>query len=356
MTADAAPDFTAACPAPRPPGNTVLLGHGGGGRLTGRLLETLIRPAFDNPLLDQRHDSAVFDSPGARLAFTTDSFVVQPLFFPGGNIGRLAVHGTVNDLAMAGARPVYLSCSLIIEEGFGLDDLGRILAAMRAAADEAGARLVTGDTKVVERGKGDGLFVNTAGIGVVEAAAPIGPAEARAGDVVILNGDVGRHGMAIMAQREGLAFESAIESDSADLSGLVLDLIRAGLPLHVLRDCTRGGVAAALIEIADTAHLDIHVREAAVPVDAAVQGACEILGLDPLQVANEGRFICLAPAAAADAILARMRAHPLGAAAVVIGAVRAPARAGAGRVTLESVIGATRLLDLFSGEQLPRIC
>jgi hydrogenase expression/formation protein HypE len=345
-------DFRGACPAPRSAGDTILLGHGGGGRLMGRLLHDIILPAFDNPLLAQRHDGAVFPSPGERLALTTDSFVVKPLFFPGGDIGRLAVHGTLNDLAMCGAEPRLLSVGLIIEEGLSLEALRRVVGSMRAAADAAGVLLATGDTKVVERGKGDGLFVNTAGIGVVISRRPIGPAEVRPGDVVVLNGDIGRHGMAVMAQREGLAFDSTIESDTADLSGIVRDILAAGAEVHCLRDCTRGGLGAALIEIAETAGVTIRVTEAAVAVSEPVRGACELLGLDPLYVANEGRFIAIAPAGEADRILAVMRAHPLGTGARAIGAVSA----GDPVVTLDGMAGPSRLLDLFTGEQLPRIC
>ncbi len=345
-------DFQAACPVPLGSHDTVLLGHGGGGRLMARLLDEIIRPAFDNPILAQRHDSAVFPAPGARLAFTTDSFVVRPLFFPGGDIGSLAVHGTLNDLAMAGARPCYLSVGFIIEEGLSLDALRRVVASMRAAADGAGVLLVTGDTKVVERGKGDGLFINTSGIGVVPDAVAIGPGRIRPGDAIILNGDVGRHGMAVMAQREGLEFESPITSDSADLSGLVRDVLASGATVHCLRDCTRGGLGAALIELAEASSLAVHIREGDVPVTEAVRGACELLGLDPFYVANEGRCVCVVPAGDVATVLAAMRAHPQGHGAVVIGEVRD----GEARVSVASVAGPARLMDLFSGEQLPRIC
>ncbi|MCE9616705.1 MAG: hydrogenase expression/formation protein HypE [Lentisphaerae bacterium] len=348
-------DSVSSCPVPHVPKDTVLLGHGGGGRLMQQLLEGLILPAFRNPALDRRHDGAVVEFGGERVAFTTDSYVVHPLFFPGGDIGRLAVHGTLNDLAMCGAKPRYLSAGLIIEEGLPMADLGRIVESMRQAAAAAGVSLVTGDTKVVDRGKGDGLFINTAGLGVVPPGVDVGPDRLRAGDVIILNGDIGRHGMAIMAQREGLAFESTIVSDTADLSGLVAATVAAGVDMHCLRDCTRGGLGASLIELAETAGLHIRLREAAVPVVEPVRGACEILGLDPLYVANEGRCVLMVPPHEVAPALAAWRAHPEGRGACVIGEVGDPRRGGGG-VTVESQIGTERLLDLFSGEQLPRIC
>jgi hydrogenase expression/formation protein HypE len=342
------------CPVAHPLPKTILLGHGGGGRLTQRLLADLILPAFRNPALDRHHDGAVLEFGGGRLAFTTDSYVVHPLFFPGGDIGRLAVHGTLNDLAMCGARPRWLSAGLILEEGLPLETLAKVIDSMRQAAAAAGVALVTGDTKVVERGKGDGLYINTAGLGEVPAGVDIGPDRVRPGDVVLLSGDVGRHGMTIMSQREGLAFEGPLESDTADLSGLVAATLAAGVDVHCLRDCTRGGLGASLIEIAESAGVQVRVREADVPVTEPVRGACEILGLDPLFVANEGRCaLFVAPACAARA-LAVWRAHPQGAGAQCIGAVTAPMPGG--QVTIESAVGTERILDLFSGDQLPRIC
>lgn len=346
-------DVTPACPLPIADYPQVLLAHGGGGRLMHELLERMIFPAFANPLLEPRHDSAVFRLGRERVAFTTDGYVVRPPFFPGGDIGCLAVFGTVNDLAMAGARPRYLSAALILEEGFPMEALGRILASMRCAADRAEVQLVTGDTKVVDRGKGDGIYIATAGLGTLEHALTVAPQSVRAGDAVLLSGDVGRHGMAVIAVREGLSFESAIESDCAPLAGLIQPLLDAGLAVHCLRDCTRGGLASSLIEIAESAGLELRIREPAVPVREDVQGACEILGFDPLYVANEGRCVCFVPAEEAERALEILRAHPLGAAACRIGEV---AEGRAGQVLLQSRIGAWRILDRLSGEQLPRIC
>ena len=346
-------EFNASCPIPQSNYAQILLAHGGGGRLMHQLIEQTIVPAFRNPVLDVRHDSAVLDVGGTRLAFTTDSYVVRPLFFPGGDIGTLAVNGTVNDLAMAGARPLYLSASFVLEEGLPVETLQRILASMRRAADAAEVQIVTGDTKVVDRGKGDGIFITTAGVGRIEHALAITPASVRPGDAVLLSGDLGRHGMAIMAVREGLDFETTIESDCAPLAGLVADLISGGIEVHCLRDLTRGGLASALIEIAEASGVQIHMREAAVPVNEEVRGACEILGFDPLYVANEGRFACFTPQADAEQALRILRSHPLGKDAALIGSVTQKAP---GLVTLESRIGATRIVDMLSGEQLPRIC
>jgi len=354
-TEDAQADggFSLSCPTPKLDHETVLLAHGGGGRLMNQLIETVIRPAFRNEQLDARHDGAVLEIGGQRLAFTTDSYVVQPLFFPGGDIGRLAVHGTVNDLAMCGARPRYLSAGLIIEEGLPMETLAKIVDSMRSAAADSGVTFVTGDTKVVERGKGDGVFINTAGIGVIENEVEIGPHRVQPGDVILLSGDVGRHGIAIMAQREGLRFESEIESDCADVSGLVLELLAAGAEIHCLRDCTRGGLGSALIEIAESSGHGIQLRENAVPVREDVGGACEILGLDPLYIANEGRFIVVAPEDYLNTIRAIMQEHALGEGACHIGEVIADASA---LVRIESAVGVGRVMSMFSGEQLPRIC
>jgi hydrogenase expression/formation protein HypE len=346
-------DFSTSCPILQSDYAQILLAHGGGGRLMHRLIEQTIVPAFRNPVLDVRHDSAVLDVDGARLAFTTDGYVVRPLFFPGGDIGSLAVNGTVNDLAMSGARPLYLSAGFVLEEGLPVETLQRILASMKRAADAAEVQIVTGDTKVVDRGKGDGIFITTAGVGRIDHALAIAPTSVRPGDAVLLSGDIGRHGMAIMAVREGLEFETTIESDCAPLSGLVADLLSAGIEVHCLRDLTRGGLGSALIEIAEAAKVGIHIREAAIPVEEEVRGACEILGFDPLYVANEGRFACVLPARDADRALGILAAHPLGKAAAHIGTVRDSADAF---VTLESRIGATRIVDMLSGEQLPRIC
>jgi hydrogenase expression/formation protein HypE len=316
-----------------------------------QLIEKVFTESFSNPVLAQRHDGARLEVGDCRLAFSTDSYVVRPLFFPGGNIGSLAVNGTVNDLAMCGARPQWLSTGFIIEEGLPMETLWRVVQSMKVAATTAGVHIVTGDTKVVDRGKGDGLYLNTAGVGVIEHNQVIAPASVQAGDVVLLSGDVGRHGMAIMSVREGLEFESTIESDCAPVAGTVMRLLEAGLTLHCLRDLTRGGLSAALNEIAETANLRIEIEESAVPVEETVRGACEILGFDPLYVANEGRFIAIVPEAEAGRTLDILRgAHP---AAARIGVVQ-PVHDG--MVTLKSRIGATRILDLLSGEQLPRIC
>jgi hydrogenase expression/formation protein HypE len=329
------------------------MAHGGGGRLMHELIEGLFLPAFRNPLLEDRHDGAVIEVGRPRLAFTTDAYVVRPLFFPGGDIGTLAVNGTVNDLAMCGARACYLSGGFILEEGLPLETLRRVVASMQRAAAEAGVQLVAGDTKVVDRGKGDGIFITTAGVGVIEHGLTIGPGSVRPGDLVLLNGDIGRHGMAIMAVREGLGFEATIESDSAPLGGAVAALLAAGSEVHCLRDLTRGGLASALVEIAEAARVHIDIDERAIPVREDVRGACEILGLDPLYVANEGRFVCFVPLRDAERALGILRGHPLEGGACVVGRVM---EGGAPRVTMKSTIGVRRIIDMLSGEQLPRIC
>ncbi len=343
--------FSPACPVPETLRETIELAHGGGGLLTRRLIDGLFRPAFARSADDLTHDGAVFDIGGARLAFTTDTYVVRPLFFPGGDIGTLAVNGTVNDLAMCGAEPLYLSVGLVLEEGFAIDDLRRVVASMRAAAEAAGVQLVTGDTKVVERGRGDGVYVNTSGVGQVISRSPISPRAVRAGDAVILSGDIGRHGIAVLAAREGLGFETPVSSDCAPLAAPVRRLIQAGVELHCLRDLTRGGLATALIEIADTGGATIRLEEAAIPVSEPVRGACEILGLDPLYIANEGRFVALVPPDAAASTLAILRGFNESAA--IIGYVEAPGEGGA---VYLSTLGGTRPLDMLTGEQLPRIC
>jgi hydrogenase expression/formation protein HypE len=345
--------FNLSCPFPIQDYPQVLLAHGGGGKLMHQLIGELFMPAFRNSLLESQHDASVFEVDGRRLALTTDSYVVRPLFFPGGDIGSLAIHGTVNDLAMAGARPLYLSAAFIIEEGLPMDTLWKVVASMQQAAQNCGVQIITGDTKVVDKGKGDGLFINTAGVGVVEHALKIAPQSVRPADAVLVNGDLGRHGMAIMAVREGLEFESAIESDSAPLAGLVLDLLRTGIEVHCLRDLTRGGLTSVLNEIAEAANLTLLVEEKLIPVREDVGAACEILGLDPFQVACEGRFAAFVPEREAERALAVMRAHPAGAGACRIGRAveqREP------KVLLKSVVGVQRILDMGSGEQLPRIC
>jgi len=341
------------CPVPRPADDIVLLAHGGGGKLTNQLIERIFLPAFACAPLEARHDGAALELNGQRLAFTTDSYVVRPLLFPGGTIGDLAVNGTVNDLAMCGARPLYLSAGFILEEGLPLETLRTVVESMRAAAARAGVQLVTGDTKVVDKGKGDGIFINTAGIGVIEAAAAIGPAAVRAGDVIIVSGDLGAHGVAILSVREGLEFEAPVESDTAPLWEPVEALLKAGVEVHCLRDLTRGGLASAVNEIAAAARVGMEIAERAVPVREVVRGACEILGLDPLYVANEGRFAAIVAGQDAERTLELLRADPLCANAARIGVVTGSPR---GMVTIESRVGGRRVLDMLSGEQLPRIC
>ncbi len=340
------------CPVPRAP-DLIQMGHGGGGLLTHRLLERIFRPAFANPHLDAQHDGSVVECGARRLAFTTDSFVVRPLFFPGGDIGTLAVNGTVNDLAMCGARPLCLSAAFILEEGLPLETLQRIAESMRRAAATAGVVIVTGDTKVVERGRGDGMYITTTGIGTIEHSRTIAPSSVRSGDVVLLSGDIGRHGMAILAVRGELSFETTLLSDCAYVAEPALALLAAGIDVHCLRDPTRGGLATALVEIAQTAGVHIHLDERAVPVDEEVRAACELLGLDPLYVANEGRFVCFVPEAQAERAVEILRAHAVSANACRIGEVRADA---SGALTATGILGTERVLDMLSGEQLPRIC
>ena len=346
-------DFNITCPAPVSSATHIHLAHGGGGKLMHQLIEKVFLKAFTNPLLESRHDGAVMELGGAKYAFTTDSYVVRPLFFPGGDIGTLAVNGTVNDLAMCGARPLYLSAGFILEEGLPVETLERVVASMGRAAREAGVEFATGDTKVVDKGKGDGIYVNTAGIGTIEHSLVIGPGQVRPGDVLILSGDIGRHGIAIMAVREGLSFETQIESDCAPLAELVLQMIESGIHFHCLRDLTRGGLATSLVEIAEACPCDIAIEEKCIAVREDVQGACEILGLDPLYVANEGRFVAFVPPSEAEAALQLLRSNPLGTAANIIGRVL---EGSSGMVTLKSKIGTSRIVDMLSGEQLPRIC
>jgi hydrogenase expression/formation protein HypE len=346
-------DLNLNCPIPISQYPHVLMAHGGGGTLMHQLLKDIFGNAFSNPILDTHHDSAQFTVPPGRLAMTTDSYVVRPIFFPGGDIGSMAIHGTVNDLAMSGARPLFLTSAFIIEEGLPMDTLWRVVCSMRDAAKKCGVQIVTGDTKVVDKGKGDGLYINTAGLGVIEHSQVILPASVRSGDAVLLSGDLGRHGMAIMAVREGLKFESAIESDSAPVAEPVLALLKAGIEVHCLRDLTRGGLASALNEIAGDAGVKITVEQKAIPVREDVHAACEMLGLDPLQVANEGRFIAFVAAQDAARALQIVRQHAVSANASLIGRV---IEKSAPLVTLKSSIGAGRILDMPSGEQLPRIC
>jgi hydrogenase expression/formation protein HypE len=341
------------CPLPLDEYPRVLLAHGGGGRLTQSLIERVLLPSFDNPYLAPLHDGALLEIGGQRLALSTDSYVVQPLFFPGGDIGRLAIFGTANDLAMCGARPLFLSCGLIIEEGFAMADLWRVVVSLKEAAKEAGVQIVTGDSKVVERGKGDGVFINTAGIGVVLAGADVGPQRVRPGDEIVLSGSLGRHGIAIMALREGLDLDVAIQSDSAPLFPMVEALAEDGIDLHMLRDPTRGGVSSALNEIAKKSGAGIVIEEERIAVGPGVQGVCEILGLDPLYVANEGNFLAFVPAGRGERAVDVLRRHACGKEAAVIG--RAVAEHG-GTVVMRTRIGGERIVDVMSGEQLPRIC
>lgn len=343
----------ASCPLPITNYKEIVLAHGSGGTLSRQLVEKIILPQFRNELLEPLHDGAIFSLGEQRLAFTTDSFVVNPIFFPGGDIGKLAIHGTVNDLAMCGARPRYLSASFILEEGLPMEDFWRVVQSMRAAADDAKVALVTGDTKVVDRGKADKIFINTSGIGVVPAGLNIHPARAQVGDKIIINGPIAVHGIAIMSVREGLEFETEIASDTAPLHELVEALIAAKIDLHVLRDPTRGGVSSALAEIAQSARLGMLLDEAAIPISEEVKGACEILGLDPLYVANEGKFIAIVAKEDADAALAALRSHLSGQEAAIIGEV---VQQHPGMVMMRTRVGGTRVVDMLSGEQLPRIC
>lgn len=346
-------EFTLACPTHIGDHSEILLAHGGGGTLMHSLIEKMFLPAFANPIIEARHDGAVLTIGNARLAFTTDSHVVSPLFFPGGDIGTLAVNGTVNDLAMCGARPLYLSAGFILEEGLSVETLGRVVQSMKQAAAEAGVQIVTGDTKVVDRGKGDGIYINTTGVGLIEHDVQIGPSQVRPGDVVLLSGDIGRHGIAVMSMRNGLEFESSIESDCASVSNIVLDLLDAGVEVHCMRDLTRGGLASALVEIAEASRLHIALEESSIPLNETVQGACELLGLDPLHVANEGRFIAFVPPQEAERALEIMRSYAIGQSAAIIGKVIAVSD---GLVIMRSMIGVDRIVDMLSGEQLPRIC
>jgi len=341
------------CPLPLPY-EQIVMAHGGGGRLMQQLLDRLIQPVFDNPILAQKQDSAVITVNSAKLAFTTDSYVIKPLFFPGGDIGKLAVCGTLNDLAMSGAKPLYLSCSLIIEEGFPLADLKRILQSMQQSAQKAGVKIVTGDTKVVEQGKGDGLYINTAGIGIIESALAISPQKIHSGDSIIINGDIARHGIAIMLERESMQFDHHITSDCSDLSGIVHGLLDSGVQAHCMRDLTRGGLASVLLELASAADCHLEIDETAVPIHEAVSSACEILGFDPLYVANEGCFVLFVPEHQTYQALEILRLDPLGQQAAVIGKVIRPKPGG--MVTVKTSFGTSRVLNLLSGEQLPRIC
>ncbi|TAM82863.1 MAG: hydrogenase expression/formation protein HypE [Acidobacteria bacterium] len=342
-----------ACPVPVLGHKQIVLGHGSGGKLTQDLVEKLFLANFSNDYLDRLDDQAVLEVNGSRLAFTTDSFVVTPIFFPGGDIGHLAINGTVNDLAMSGATPRFIAAAFILEEGLVSEDLARVVQSMRQAAEEAGVLLVTGDTKVVDRGKGDQVFITTTGLGVLERPVKISADQARPGDRVLLSGTIGDHGMAIMSRREGLEFEGPIESDTAALHTLVAGMLDTSEQIHCLRDPTRGGVATILNEIAARSQVGMELEGRSVPVRESVKGACEILGLDPLYVANEGKLVAVVAPEVADAVLERMRSHPLGRHSCCIGQVVA---AHPRRVLLKTEIGGTRVLDVMLGEPLPRIC
>lgn len=344
-------DFSLKCPVLFTESDVVMPAHGGGGRMTQKLLDTVFYPAFGNPALDQRHDAALLAAEG-RMAVTTDTFVVTPWKFPGGNIGSLSVHGTVNDLAMAGARPIALTAGFVLEEGFPLSSLSEVVMAMAEAAQEAGVSIVAGDTKVVERGKGDGVYINTTGIGAVLNGSSISPGSLQPGDKIIISGDLGRHGAAVMTSREGLMLDSDIISDSANVSPSALALIEAGVKVRCLRDCTRGGFASVLNEIAAASQVEMKLMEEAVPVSEEVGGVCELLGLDPLYVACEGRYAAFVAPEDAERAVSLMRNHPVSAGACIVGEVRE----GRPCVLLTTRLGVDRVLDLLSGEQLPRIC
>jgi hydrogenase expression/formation protein HypE len=329
------------------------MSHGSGGRAMAQLIEELFETHFDNPMLASRNDQASFEVGAGRMAMTTDGFVISPLFFPGGDIGSLAVHGTVNDIAMAGARPLYLAAGMIIEEGFALQDLAAIVASMAAAAKDAAVPVVTGDTKVVERGHGDGIFITTTGLGRVPDGVHISAERARPGDVVILSGTIGDHGVAVMSKRQDLRFETEIRSDSAPLHGLVARMVETGADIHAMRDPTRGGLAAVLNEIADASRVGIIVREDDIPIATPVRGACELLGLDPLYVANEGKLVAFCGEADGGRLLAAMRAHPLGRDAAIVGRVIEDDHRF---VQMETSFGGLRIVDWLAGDPLPRIC
>ncbi len=342
-----------ACPLPITDYKNVLLAHGGGGKLTHQLIQKIFVSQFRNQWLESLHDGVILPINGARVAFSTDSYVIDPIFFPGGDIGRLAVNGTVNDLAMCGAKPLYLSGGFVIEEGLAMEELWRVVLSMQEAAKEARVELVTGDTKVVDRGKGDKVFINTSGIGVVPEGVRIDPKRAAVGDKIIVNGPIALHGIAIMSVREGLEFGTRIESDTVALNDLVEHMLAACRDIHVLRDPTRGGVASTLNEIAESADKGIAIEEEKIPITEEVRGACEILGFDPLYVANEGKLLAFVPAEYSQAVLSTMRAHPQGEGSVIIGEVVDEHR---GTVVMKSRIGGSRVVDMLSGEQLPRIC
>jgi hydrogenase expression/formation protein HypE len=341
------------CPVPLPAGGRVLLGHGSGGKLSAELLKDVFLPALGNPVLDRLEDQAIVSLNGTRLAMTTDSFVVKPLFFKGGDIGSLAVHGTINDLAMGAAKPLWMSVAFILEEGLEIDVVRRVVASMQEAADKAGVQIVTGDTKVVERGGADGMYINTTGIGLVREEIVLSASQAQVGDAILVSGMLGDHGIAILAEREGLKFETEVRSDSAPLYELVKTLLDATHEVRCLRDPTRGGLSSTLNEIAGSSRVGMELEESAIPVREQVRGACEMLGLDPMYVANEGKLVAVVSSGVADLAVAALRSHPLGADARIIGRVT---KEHPRMVVMRTTFGTTRIVDMLAGDQLPRIC
>lgn len=346
-------EFQLSCPIPKSEYDKVLIAHGGGGTLTHQLISKIFLNQFGNEYLNKLHDGAILEINGTKFAFTTDSYVVSPIFFSGGNIGELAINGTVNDLTCCGAKPLFISVGFIIEEGFEIEDLWKIVLSMREAAEKANVLIVTGDTKVVEKGKGDKIFINTSGIGIVYDGLEISPEKCKVGDVIILNGKIAEHGIAIMSEREGLEFETKIQSDTAPLNGLVEEVLKVSKNISVMRDPTRGGLASALNEIASSSNVKIEIYEESIPISEEVMGACEILGLDPLYIANEGKILIFADEQDAEKILTVMKNHPYGKDSRIIGRV---VEKGTPLVTMKTLIGSTRIVDMISGEQLPRIC
>ena len=341
------------CPIPINDYKEVLLAHGGGGKLSNQLINKMFFSEFGNDILNTAHDGAVFDIPKGKMAFSTDSFVVQPIFFPGGDIGDLAINGTVNDIACCGAKPLYISLAFIIEEGFSMEELWRIVQSIKKAAKKANVLIVTGDTKVVDKGKGDKIFINTSGVGLIPENINITPVLAKQGDKIIINGKIANHGITIMSKRAGLQFESEIKSDTAPLNGLIQSILDKTNNIHVLRDPTRGGIASALNEIADSAQVGIEIDEKCIPISENVRAACELLGLDPLYIANEGKVLIFIPEDEAENVLATMKKHEFGRESAIIGTV---VNSSPGMVRMKTVIGSTRIVDMISGEQLPRIC
>ncbi|MCX8011038.1 MAG: hydrogenase expression/formation protein HypE [Ignavibacteria bacterium] len=346
-------EFQLSCPIPKSDYDKILLAHGGGGKLSNQLIQKLFISQFDNEFLNVQHDGAVFEINGTKFAFTTDSYVIQPIFFPGGDIGELAIYGTVNDLAMCGAKPLYISVGLIIEEGFAIDELWKITLSLKNASEKSGVKIITGDTKVVDKGKGDKIFINTSGLGIVYEGVNVSPKNCKAGDVIILSGRIAEHGIAIMSAREGIEFETTIQSDTAPLNDLVENIFSVSKKVHVLRDPTRGGLASAFNEIAASANVGIYIDENKIPILEQVKAVCELLGFDPLYVANEGKLIAIVEAEDSEKILQAMRSHPLGTESQIIGEV---VSSHPKRVVMKTSIGSQRIVDMISGEQLPRIC